>query len=142
MKLIIEEGRCFPEIARAATDRKCHFRANTWRIRQFNDFHAFRLSPLSCGVLAKTCLPDRRIVIYAMWSKPSLSAFWRNNDRHVEFYLMFRDAREFSMEPNRSAGRFITWQFLRYAIMCGYLAVVAENKLVRGRVYRAPGIRR
>lgn len=44
----------------------------------------------------------------------------------LNFFLMYRDASEFKLKPNRTAGRFITWRFfLRYGIMCGYLVVIA-----------------
>ncbi len=87
------------------------------------------LAPFVRGVLAKTLFTGAVAggVVYAMWSKPVALGFLGGTlIGMLNFYLMFRDAREFSMEPNRSAGRFITWRFfLRYAIMCGYLAVVA-----------------
>ena len=81
------------------------------------------------GVLAKTLLAGCIAggLVYMVWSKSAAFGLMVGTlISMLNFYLMYRDASEFRLKSNRSAGRFITWRFfLRYGIMCGYLAVIA-----------------
>ncbi len=87
------------------------------------------LGPFMRGVLAKTLMAGciAGAVVYVAWSKSAAFGLMGGTlISMMNFYLMYRDAGEFRLKPNRSAGRFITWRFfLRYGIMCGYLAVIA-----------------
>ncbi len=67
------------------------------------------------------------MVLYLTWSHEVAFGFFCGTlISMLNFFLMYRDASDFGSKQGRSAGRFITWRFfMRYGIMCGYLAVIA-----------------